>query len=106
MHELKTSLLLSNTSHSLSTCCKVYLIEVENFDKGKKQKGPSLAEYAFRNFVLLGLAESVKSIDEGRVGMTSAQHKARGVLYVTQVSSMMWILFHHVVLLNVHPALL
>ncbi|KAL7532577.1 hypothetical protein ACHAXR_004716 [Thalassiosira sp. AJA248-18] len=63
----------------------LYLIEVETKScKGKKQKVVSLADFAIRRFVDLGLAESVKFIDEGHVEMTSAQHKARGVLYVTQ----------------------
>ena len=74
----------------------MYLIEVDS-GKSRKQKGPSLVEYASRTFIGRELAKSVTFIDEGRVGMTDAQHKARGVLYVTQVSSMMCDLFHHVV---------
>ena len=62
------------------------MIEVEKFGKGKKQKGVCLADFAFRRFADLGLAKSVKFIDEGHVEMTAAQHKARGVLYVTRVS--------------------
>jgi len=64
----------------------LYLIEVESIQTGKKQKR-GLAGFAFRRFGELGLAKSVVSIDEGQVEMTAAQHKARGVLYVTQVSS-------------------
>jgi hypothetical protein len=60
---------------------KVYLIEVEN--SGKR----NLSDFAFRRLVDLGLAKSAASIKEGDNEMTSAQHKARGVLYVTQVSS-------------------
>ena len=63
----------------------LYLIEVDSIQTGKKQKR-GLAGFAFRRFGELGLAKSVLSIDEGQVEMTAAQHKARGVLYVTQVS--------------------
>ena len=66
----------------------LYLIEVENFGKGKKQKGVRLSDFAFRRFEDLGLTESVTFIDEGHVEMTAAQHKARGVLYVTQALTM------------------
>ena len=66
----------------------LYLIEVENTGgKGKKQ-GKPLAQYAFRRLTDLGLAKSVSFIREGHVEMTPAQHKARGVLYVTQALNM------------------
>jgi len=60
----------------------LYLIEVEQ--KGKK--AISLADFAFRRFSDLGLLRQVAYIDDGEKDMNPAQHKARGVLYVTQVS--------------------
>ena len=64
----------------------LYLIEVAQ--KGKKKKAVSLADFAFRRFSDLGLAKQVQRIDEGQVEMSAAQHKARGVLYVTQALNM------------------
>ena len=65
----------------------LYLIELEKTDKGKKQ-GKSLAQYAFRRLSDLKLAKPVTFIKEGHAEMTPAQHKARGVLYVTQALNM------------------
>ncbi|KAL7541991.1 hypothetical protein ACHAXR_011413 [Thalassiosira sp. AJA248-18] len=65
----------------------LYLIEVRSAERGKKQS-VRLADFAFRRLTDLGLARSVKSIDEGQIEMTPAQHKARGVLLVTQALNM------------------
>ena len=63
----------------------LYLIEVvNNSDRGKK-KGALLADFAFNRFSDKGLTKKVQRIDEGKVEMSAAQHKARGVTYVTQV---------------------
>lgn len=72
----------SNVTNVLSSQS---MIEVDSVRCGKKQKS-GLADFAFRRFADLGLAKSVCAIDEGQVEMSPAQHKARGVLYVTQVS--------------------
>jgi len=65
----------------------LYLIELEGAGKGKKQ-GKPLAQFAFRRLKDLGLAKPVSFIKEGHVEMTPAEHKARGVLYVTQALNM------------------
>jgi hypothetical protein len=65
----------------------LYLIEIENTDKGKRQ-GQSLAQFAFRRLKDLGLAKPVEFIKEGHVEMTPAEHKARGILYVTTALNM------------------
>ena len=65
----------------------LYLIEIENTDKGKRQ-GQSLAQFAFRRLKDLGLAKPVAFIKEGHAEMTSAEHKARGILYVTTALNM------------------
>ena len=75
---------------------KVYLIEggtnlsekkpeTSHYGKGRTKR-VSLADFAFRTFEDLGLAKPIHKIDEGSVELTAAQHKARGVLYVTEVS--------------------
>jgi hypothetical protein len=65
----------------------LYLIELENTGKGKKQ-GKPLAQFAFRRLKDLRLTKQVSFIKEGHVEMTPAEHKARGVLYVTQALNM------------------
>jgi hypothetical protein len=65
----------------------LYLIEVAQ-DGNSRKKGCSLAQFAFRRFSDLGLAKQVLKIDEGQIEMSAAQHKARGVLYVTQAMAM------------------
>ncbi|EJK59798.1 hypothetical protein THAOC_19938, partial [Thalassiosira oceanica] len=56
---------------------------------GKKRKaGVPLADYALRRLSDLKLTKPVTSVDEGALEMSSAQHKARGVLLVTQAISM------------------
>jgi ATP-dependent exoDNAse (exonuclease V) beta subunit len=57
--------------------------EVESGPKGKqsrkkwtvKNKGSSLADYAFRKFAELSLTKAVQRVAEGQAEMTSAQHK-------------------------------
>ena len=57
--------------------------EVESGSKGKKSrkkwtvknKGSSLADYAFRKFAELSLTKAVQRVAEGQAEMTSAQHK-------------------------------
>lgn len=66
----------------------VFFIEANATGKAKKSKGVSLADYAFRKLSDLQLAKAVSFIDEGQAEMTSAQHKARGVLLVTQAIAM------------------
>jgi superfamily I DNA/RNA helicase len=63
----------------------LYLIEVKELDRkrSKRSAGVDLDDFAFRRFKDLDLM-IVKSINEGYVEMTPAQHKARGVLLVTQ----------------------
>lgn len=63
----------------------LFMIEVEELRR-KKAKGRAvgLEEYVLRRFKDLGLLEIVQSINEGLVAMTSQEHKARGVLMVTQ----------------------
>lgn len=65
----------------------LYLIELEKTGKGKRH-GQSLAQYAFRRLSDLKLAKPGGFIQEGFAEMTPAQHKARGVLYVTQALNM------------------
>ena len=52
-----------------------------------------MADFAYRRLTELSLAKTVSSIDEGQTEMSPAQHKARGVLLVTQALSM--ISAHH-----------
>lgn len=59
---------------------RLYLVEC--CDSGKDSK--SLASFAFRCFRELELVKDVTQIDEKQKEMTPQQHKARGVLYVTQ----------------------
>ena len=66
---------------------QLYLIEVADQTKSKR-KGTSLADFAFRRLSELKLAKKVDSIDEGQIEMSPAQHKARGVLLVTQALNM------------------
>ena len=72
----------------------LYLIELEEACREKKQgQGKPLAQFAFRRLKDLGLAKPVSAIctKEGNgqtVEMTPAQHKARGILYITQALSM------------------
>lgn len=65
---------------------QLFLIEVTG--TGKKSGKVSLAEFAFRKLSDLDLAKVVSFINEGQAEMTAAQHKARGVLYVTQALDM------------------
>ncbi len=68
----------------------LYLIELEDAYKEKK-RGKPLAQFAFRRLNDLGLAKPVSSIKQGNghdAEMTPAEHKARGILYVTQALSM------------------
>ena len=66
----------------------LYLIELESAGKGKQQSNP-LPQFAFRRLKDLGLVKPVSFIKEGHVEViTPAQHKARGVLYVTQALNM------------------
>jgi hypothetical protein len=60
----------------------LYIIEVSEY--GKRQKGGNLGlpDSAFRQLKELGLAKSVKSIDEGFVEMTPQQHKVHGAKLV------------------------
>ena len=68
---------------------QLYFIEVEDFGRGKKRKaGVPLADYALRRLSDLKLTKPVTSVDEGALEMSSAQHKARGVLLVTQAIAM------------------
>jgi len=68
---------------------QLYFMEVEDFGRGKKRKaGVPLADYALRRLSDLKLTKPVTSVDEGALEMSSAQHKARGVLLVTQAISM------------------
>ena len=68
---------------------QLYFIEVDDFGSGKKRKaGVPLADYALRRLSDLQLTKPVTSVDEGALEMSSAQHKARGVLLVTQAIAM------------------
>jgi hypothetical protein len=64
----------------------LYLIEFENDGIMRKKGEKGLAAFAFRclKHPQLSLIKTVHKIDEGRVEMTSQEHKARGVLMVTQ----------------------
>lgn len=66
----------------------LYLIEIDEFSNKKGSNGRAagvrLEGFVFRRFKDLDLIKMVKSIDQGHVEMTPAQHKARGVLLVTQ----------------------
>jgi len=64
---------------------RIFLVEMEEHGKLTKTKtGTSLAKFAFRRLKDLELIKIVTFINEGRVEMTAAEHKARGVLLVTQ----------------------
>jgi len=70
----------------------VFLIEANEISgkirkKSKKSKG-RLADFACRKLSELKLAKVVTCIDAGQTEMSAAQHKARGVLLVTQALSM------------------
>jgi len=52
-------------------------------DKRKESRSTSLADFAFRTLSDHSLAKVVSCIDEGQEEMTAAQHKTRGVEYVT-----------------------
>jgi len=66
----------------------LYLIESKELLNNKQSKGRGagigLEDFAFRRFKDLDLLKMVESIDDGAEDMTPAQHKARGVLLVTQ----------------------
>jgi len=77
----------------------LYLVEVDNWQTNRggkeaakkhkaKNKGVSLADFAFRQLKDLRLIKKVTRVDEGEVGMTAEQHKARGVLLVVQAVTM------------------
>ena len=78
---------------------QLYFIEAEEYDFDdvtfkrlktvKKCDRGNLAGYAFWRFTYLSLADAVNCINEGQVEMTPAQHKARGVEFVTQALNMM-----------------
>lgn len=61
----------------------LYIIEVAEYGKKQKVGKRGLQDSAFRHLLELGLAKSVKSIDEGFVEMTPQQHKVRGALLMT-----------------------
>lgn len=63
----------------------LYFLE---FNSRNNNSMKSLADFAFRNFKKLELVKVVHAIDEGEVDMTPEQHKARGVLLVTQAINM------------------
>ena len=63
----------------------LYLIEADVTGKKSRQGGSSLSNFAFRRMKELKLAETVS---EGQAEMTPAQHKARGVVLVTQAINM------------------
>ena len=65
---------------------QLYLIEPEC--KSSK-RGVTFADYAYRRLVELNLAKTVPFIDEGFVEMTSSQHKARGIVLITQALTML-----------------
>ena len=69
----------------------LYLIEADVIGSKtrKSRRGVSLADFAFRKLSDLKLTNFVPRIDEGLVEMTPAQHKARGVLLVTQALNML-----------------
>ena len=68
---------------------QLFLIEANVAGGSKKStRGVSLADFAFKKLSDLELAKGVSAIDEGQAEMTAAQHKARGVLLVTQALSM------------------
>lgn len=69
----------------------LYLIEIQELsarngsNRGKgRAAGVGLDDFAFRRLKDLDLMKIVTSVHEGSVEMTPAQHKARGVLLVTQ----------------------
>lgn len=66
----------------------LYFIEADVTGKKSRQGGSSLSNFAFRRFKDLKLVETVSSINEGHAEMTPAQHKARGVVLVTQAINM------------------
>lgn len=70
---------------------QLYLIEADDTGgrNAKQRKGVKLADFAFRKLSDLKLVKSVAAINEGQVEMSPAQHKARGVLLVTQALNMM-----------------
>ena len=66
----------------------LYLIEADVTGKRSRQGGSSLSNFAYRRLNELKLVETVSSINEGHAEMTPAQHKARGVVLVTQAINM------------------
>ena len=69
---------------------RLYLIEFDEEHKIPRKKGEKgLADYAYRHLEYIdnGLVKIVEQIDEGKKEMTPQQHKARGVLLVTQAIS-------------------
>jgi hypothetical protein len=65
----------------------LYIVEVAEYGK-QQQKSASFQDSAFCQLLELGLAKSVKSIDEGFVEMTPRQHKVRGAMLVTRAISL------------------
>lgn len=69
---------------------RLYLIEFEEEHKIPRKKGEKgLTNFAYRHLEQLddGLVKIVQQIDGGKKEMTPQQHKARGVLLVTQAIS-------------------
>jgi len=66
------------------TRARNHLYFIESKDSLLQEKGSPLAEFVFRQFKKLKLLNIVYVIDEGTAEMTAQEHKARGVLLVTQ----------------------
>lgn len=56
--------------------------------KANGTKGSPLAEFAYRELYKMKLVKIVSSIDEGSREMTPAEHKMRGILFITQAIDM------------------
>lgn len=63
---------------------RLYIIEVQELSQKRRGNGVRLEDFAMRRFKDLGLIKAVTSIKDGFVEMTPQEHKARGVLLVTQ----------------------